>query len=184
MNTLPSVQKLTQAASGNIEAFESFADIVLSASERLVALNLDSARSLCHLAAANAAPLVGNDVREQFANRIGEQSKTLEQVGAYFRNVNDVLIKTQTEVGELNSRRLNEVSEGVQELLDSVAKSGPAGSADFIAVFKSAISNASAAYANLIKATRDVAETNLAAASNALQPIVEATAGKAARKAA
>jgi phasin protein len=185
MNTLSSVQKLTQVASGNIEAFESFAQIMLNASERLVALNLDSARSMCHLAASSAAPLGGNDMRDQFANRMNEQGKTLEQAAAYVRNVNELCIKTQNEVADLNTRRLNEVSQGMQELLDGIAKSGPAGAADIVAAIKSAMSNASTAYQNLIKTTRDVAETNLAAATNALQPIVDAaTSGKAARKAA
>jgi hypothetical protein len=47
---------------------------------------------------------------------------------------------------------------------------------------KTAMTSASAAYENFVKTTRDVAETNLAAASSALQPVV--AAGKGSRKAA
>ncbi len=186
MNTLPSVQKLTQAANGNIQAFQSFADIVLNASERLVALNIEAARTLCSTATANAAPLTAsNDMRDQIAARMGTQGKMFEQAAEYFRSFNDLCAKTQSEVAELNTQRLNEVSGSVHELLDSVAKAGPTGAADIVAAMKAAMNNASAAYENMIKTTRDVTESNLAAASNALQPMVTAAvSAKQTRKAA
>ena len=110
------------------------------------------------------------------------QSKGLEQATEYFRNVNDLCIKTQSEVSELNTRHLNQITESVQSLLDNFAKSGPTGTADFVSAMKTAMSNAAAAYENFVRTSRDVAENNLAAATNALQPMV--AAGKASRKAA
>jgi len=181
MNTLPSVQKMSQAAAENMQAFQSYADIVLNASERLVSLNIEAARTACSFASSNV-PALGDDVRDQLTSRMEVQSKGLEQAADYFRNVNDLCVKTQSEIADLNTRRMNEVTESVQGLLDSFAKSAPNGAADIVSAMKTAMSNATAAYENFVKTSRDVAESNLAAATNALQPIV--AAGKTPRKAA
>lgn len=182
MNTLPSVQKITQATAESMQAFQSYADIVLNASERLVSLNIEAARTACSFASSNV-PAFGDDLRDQVAARMETQGKGLEQATEYFRNINDLCIKTQAEIAELNTRRLNEVTESAQSLLDNFAKAGPAGATDIVAAMKTAMTNAAAAYENFVKTSRDVAENNLAAATNALQPMV-AAAGKAARKAA
>lgn len=181
MNTLPSVQKMTQAAAENMQMFQSYADIMLNASERLVSLNIEAARAACSFASSNV-PVSGDDFRDQLASRMDIQSKGLEQAAEYFRHVNDLCIKAQSEVAELNARRLSQITESVQVLLDNLAKSGPTGTADFISAMKTAMSNASAAYESFVRTSRDVAENNLAAASNAMQPMV--AAGKASRKAA
>ncbi|MDT3671173.1 MAG: phasin family protein [Aromatoleum sp.] len=181
MNTLPSVQKLTQTAAENMQMFQSYADIMLNASERLVSLNIEAARMACSLASSNV-PVSADDFRAQLASRADVQSEALEQATKYFRDVNDLCIQTQSEVSELNTRRLNQITESVQALLDNVARSGPTGTADFVSAMKTAMSNATAAYESFVRTSRDVAENNLAAASNAMQPMV--AAGKAARKAA
>ncbi len=181
MNTLPSVQKMTQAAADNMQMFQSYADIMLNASERLVSLNIEAARAACSLASSNV-PVSGDDFRDQLASRTDMQNKGLEQATDYFRNLNELCIQTQSEVSELNTRRLNQMTESIQAQLDNLAKSGPTGTADFVSAMKTAMSNAAAAYESFVRTSRDVAENNLAAASNALQPMVAAS--KASRKAA
>ncbi|NMG75145.1 phasin family protein [Aromatoleum diolicum] len=186
MNAFASVQKLAKAANSNAEAFQSLADIVFGASERLLALNLDAARNLCAYASANAVPVFEGDLQEQFASRMSAQGKSLEQAAEYFRSVNDLAIQTQGDIAAFGTQQLTQMSHGVSEFLDNVAKTAPAGSSDFVAAMKTAMSNASAAYENFVKTTRDVTETNLAAANSALQPMLAATAAttKASKKAA
>jgi len=187
MNAFASVQKLAKAANSNVEAFQSLADIVFGASERLIALNLDAARNLCAYASATAVPVFEGDLHEQLASRMGVQSKSLEQAAEYFRSVNDLTIQTQGDIAAFGTQQLGEMSRGFSEFLDNVAKSAPAGSSDFVAAMKTAMSNANAAYESFVKTTRDVAETNLAAANSALQPMLAAstaTTTKGSKKAA
>lgn len=187
MTAFASVQKLAKAANSNVEAFQSLAEIAFGASERLVALNLDAARNLCAYAAATAVPVFEGDLNEQFASRMGVQGKSLEQIAEYFRSVNDLAIQTQGDVAAFGTQQLTEMSRNFSEFLDSIAKSAPAGSSDFVAAMKTAMSNANAAYESFVKTTRDVAETNLAAANSALQPMLAASAAattKASKKAA
>lgn len=186
MNAFVSAQKLAKSANGNIEAFQSLADIFFGASERFVALNLDAARQLCTYASANATPVFEADMREQFATRMNLHGKSLEQAAEYFRAINDLFIQTQGDIATFGTRQLDDMSRAFSEFLDNVASSAPAGSPDFVAAMKTAMSNATAAYESFVQTTREVAETNLAAASNALQPVLTASAGttKASRKAA
>lgn len=183
MNTFPSVQKMAQAAADNIQGFQAYAEIILNASQELASLNIEATRTACSYVTVNAVPAIGEDMREQLAARMDGQGRSLEQAAEYIRSVNDLCIKTQTEIGELNTRRLHEMTEKMQGVLDAFAKTGPTGSLDMISAMKTAMSNASAAYENFVRTSRDVTETNLAAASNALQPMM-AAASKASRKAA
>jgi len=186
MNTLPSVQSLTDAANANIMTFQSFADIVLNASERLTTLNIDAARSVFAFASANAGPLIGEGLRDQIASRVGAQGQGLEKAAEYVRKVNEVLVKTQADVTQLSAKRMSEATDSLHSMLDTMAKSGPAGTADIVAAMKSALNTTSATFENMIQTTREVTESNLAAAANALQTTAHeaATAAKASKKAA
>jgi hypothetical protein len=170
MTRHPSVHHLLDTADANIRGFKSLADIALNASERLIALNMDVARSLFSCASLNASPLVGEKINEQIQDRINAQGKTLEQFADYVRGVNDVFARTQTEITDLNAERFAAVAETFQNLLDEAAKSGPTGTSGVIEMFKSAFGNASQTYESLLKASREVAESSVTATATALQP--------------
>jgi phasin protein len=188
MNAFVSTQKFANAANGNIAAFQSLADIVLNASEQMLALNFNAARVACAQASASAAPIVEHDPRAQFASQMGAQSKSIEQAIEYFTNVSTLLARTQGDLAEFTISQINETSRGFTEALDSFANSAPTGTSDMFAALKSAMSNATAAYENFVKNTRNLTETNIAAASQALQPMLAATtattASKSSKKAA
>lgn len=187
MTAQPSMQTYIDAANASIQTFESLADIAFNTSEQLLALNLDAARSLCELASANAQPIVGEDLREQLTSRLSANSQGVEQVTAYLRNLNELCLKMQAEMAEVNAQRVTELSNSLVSAFEVLAKTAPAGGADFVAAMKSALNNANVAYENLIKVGREVTETNWSVATKALQPIVAAPVsanGKTARKAA
>lgn len=176
MNNYVSAQKFAKATNGNIEAFQSFAEIIFSATERLIALNIGAARTACTCASESASPVVDGDLRGQFASRMNAQGKSLEQAAEYFRCINELFLETQGDIAAFGTRQLNELTSGFGEFMEQVAQSAPAGSSDFVDALKTAMTNASTAYENFVKTSRDVAETNLAAASNALQPMLTAPA--------
>jgi hypothetical protein len=78
------------------------------------------------------------------------------------------------------------MTDSLHALLDSLAKSGPAGSADIVAAMKTALNTANTTFENLIRTVREVTETNLAAAASALQSTVNeaSIATKASKRAA
>jgi hypothetical protein len=170
MTRHPSVHHLVDAADANIRGFKSLADIALNASERLIALNMDVARSLFSCASLNATPLAGEKISEQIQDRINAQGQTLEQFADYVRGVNDVFARTQTELTDLNAERYAAVAETFQSLFDEAAKSGPTGASDVIEMFRSAFGNASQTYESALKASHEVAESSVTAAGTALPP--------------
>lgn len=138
MNTHPSVQKLTETANVGIQTFQSFAEIVLNASEQLVSLNLDAARSLCSYASTQTVPLTGEELRSQFASRVAAHGQNIERATEYLRNVSDICVKTQADVAELGAKQLSELSDSVQSLFHEVAKLTPVNPLEVIAVPASA----------------------------------------------
>jgi len=179
MNPLPSVEKLTDAANANLQMFQAYAEISLSAAERLTTLNMDAARSMFAYATANATPMLGEDMRDQIASRFSSQGQNLEKVAEYIRNLNEVVVKTQTDVAHLGAKRISELTEALHAVLDNLAKNGPAGTTEIVAALKSALNTAATTYENMIETAREVTETNLTAAADALH----STASEAAHSA-
>lgn len=132
MNTHPSMQRFAATAQSSLQTFQSLADIVLDASEQLVALNVGAARSLCAFASAQSVPVSGEALHDQLAERVSAQNQGFEQAAEYLRNVNEICLRTQSEVAEISTRHLNEVSSSMQSLFSDVAKLAPVAGLDMI----------------------------------------------------
>lgn len=186
MHNFANAQKLAKTVQGNLDAFQNFADIMFGASEQLIALNLDAARKACTWLSASASPLTTGDLREQFAARADAQGKSLEQAADYIRNFNELFIRTQGDIAAFGTQQIEQASHVAGEIIEQLARSAPGETGDFLTAMKAAMSNATTAYENFVRTSRDVAESNLAAASNALQPVLTASAGntRTSRKAA
>ncbi|ATE59338.1 phasin family protein [Thauera sinica] len=133
MTSMPSVQQIADTANTSIQHFVALADIVLNASEQLVGLNIDAARSACEFASSNAVPLTAEDIKEQISSRVAASGQGFEKAANYLRSVNEICAKTHADVVELNARHAGEYAQSVQSLFDSVAKLAPAGTFDFSA---------------------------------------------------
>lgn len=177
------LQKLTDAVNANLQTYLSFAEIILNSSERLSSLNLEASRSAFQQFSASVAPLSGDGIGEQITARINDQGRNLEQAVGYLRNVGEVYAQTQSELAELGSRRVAELTEELQALLDKTTKSAPAGTSEMVTALKTALRQATSVYDSLMKTSREMTETNLAAATKALQPITAASS-RASKKAA
>ncbi len=138
MNSHPAVQKLTDTANASVQTFLSLADIVLNASERLVALNVDAARSAVAFASANATPVASTDLEAQFSSCVAAHGKGIDQAAEYLRNVNEICVQTQADVAELSARHLSEIGESVQSLFDNAPTLSSVGGLDLVSQAKSA----------------------------------------------
>lgn len=128
MNTVhPSAQKLADTARNSIQMFQEMAEVVFSASEQIVNLNLEAARSMCAYASSQAAKPVKPDLHMNLAGSAQVQTENFERASTYLRNVSDICLRTQTEMAELGARHFNEVNESMQTLMGEVARMTPLG---------------------------------------------------------
>lgn len=180
MNAYVSAQTLASATHGNMQAFQSLAEIMLGATEQALAINLEAARKLCNGISAVAEPLAVNDLQSQFTARINAQSRAFEQTTAYMRDLAELTLRLQNELAGFGTDRLAEATRDFCELCDKLAHTAPQGSNDFLAAMKEVVTQSSAAYESLLRTSREAAESTLAAASSSF-PAVPANSAATAK---
>jgi len=177
-------EQFASANKATVDSLLSLANTALAAAERSAARHLTTARSLLEDAVGNAKALMGaKDPQEALSIQASLTQPNVEKAAAYSRSVYEISAQTQEELSKLVEAQFGDFQKTVAGLLDKAAKSAPAGSDVAVAAVKSAIAAASSAFDNMNKAAKQVAElaeANVAAATNAT---VKA-AGSAAKKAA
>lgn len=184
MNSItPLHERFTEVVTANGDAFNAIVEITLNTAEQMFALNMNTVRSY----KAGAKVVNGGSLFEQLTAQSGSAARSLELASDYLRSASSICIKSQAEIGQINIERANELAQSFGSLLDTMARSGPVGSAEVVEQIKSALSSASEAYEHVIKTSSEFAERSLAAADEAVQPVLAAassTEKKVARKAA
>lgn len=171
MNSItPLHEKISEVVTANGDAFNAIFHIALNTSEQLFALNMNALRSY---KAGIAVPKSGNPF-EQLTAQSGSPARSLELASDYLRNFSGICIKSQVEIGQITVERTNELAESIGALLDTMARSGPTGSVEAVEQIKSTLSSATEAYERLINASAEIAERSLAAADDAVQPMIAA----------
>jgi len=176
-------EQFAEVNKANVETLLTVANAAFASTERLAALNLNTARAVLEDGVANAKALMGaKDVQELVALQSAMAQPMVEKAVAYSRNVYEIATQTQEELSKVVEGQMTEVNKGVAAALDKAAKSAPAGSDVAVAAVKSAIAAANSAYDSMSKAAKQVAEmaeANVAAATNATVKAVGATAAAA-----
>ena len=174
-----------QFAAANKAAVDSLlavANTALASAERIATLNLETARSVLEDSAASAkAMMAAKDVKEAVAIQASLAQPGVEKAVAYGKSVYEISAQTQEELSKMVEAQFGDFQKTVAGLLDKAAKSAPAGSDVAVAAVKSAIAAASSAFDNMNKAAKqvaEIAEANVAAATNATVKAVGASAGK------
>ena len=181
-------EQFAEVNKANVETLLTVANAAFASTERLAALNLNTARAVLEDGAANTKALMGaKDVQELVALQSAMAQPMVEKAVAYSRNVYEIATQAQEELSKVVEGQMTEVNKGVAAALDKAAKSAPAGSDVAVAAVKSAIAAANSAYDSMTKAAKQVAEmaeANVAAATNATVKAVGTTAAKTTKKAA
>jgi phasin family protein len=181
-------EQLATANKANVEAMLTLANTAFASAERLAALNLNTARAVLEDSVNNAKALLGaKDLQEVISLQATLAQPSVEKAVAYSRSVYEISAQTQEEFSKLVEAQFAEVNKNVASTLDKAAKSAPAGSDVAVAAVKSAIAAANSAYDTMSKAAKqvaEIAEANVAAATNATVKAVGATATAKAKKAA
>lgn len=185
---LTTPEQLASANKANVEAMLTLANTAFASAERFAALNLNTARAVLEDGMNNAKALLGaKDLQEVISLQATLAQPAVEKAVAYSRNVYEISAQTQDEFSKLVEAQFAEVNKNVAATLDKAAKSAPAGSDVAVAAVKSAIAAANSAYDTMSKAAKqvaEIAEANVAAATNATVKAVGAAATSKAKKAA
>ena len=165
----------------NLEAAVRFAGIALEGAERMLELQLKTAKSAFADGVQQAKALTEiKDVQElaQLKNTLAQP--TMEKATSYAKSVYDVAATTQSEINKLVEEQVAEFNKQVVSGLDKVVKSAPAGSEVAVAAVKSAITAVNSAYDNLSKSAKQFAEMTQANVEAATTQAVHASKKKAA----
>ena len=183
MTNFATAEQLSATNKANVETLLTLANTAFASAERLAALNLNTARALLEDSVANAKTLLGaKDVQELVSLQSSLAQPSIEKAVAYSRSVYEISAQTQEEFSKVFEGQFAEVNKNVAAVLDKAAKSAPAGSDVAVAAVKSAIAAANSAYDSLNKAAKqvaEIAEANVAAATNATVKAVTTTAAAA-----
>jgi phasin family protein len=181
-------EQLAGANKANVEAMLTLANTAFASAERFAALNLNTARAVLEDSVNNAKALLGaKDLQEAISLQATLAQPSVEKAVSYSRSVYEISAQTQEEFSKLVEAQFAEVNKNVASSLDKAAKSAPAGSDVAVAAVKSAIAAANSAYDTMSKAAKqvaEIAEANVAAATNATVKAVGAAATTKAKKAA
>ena len=173
-------ESLASANKAAVENFLAFANTAFASTERLSALNLNAGRSFLEDSVANVKALLGvKDPQQLVALQTTLGQPAVEKFVAYSRSVYEIVTQTKEETSKVIAAQFAEVQKNVAFALDKASKNAPAGSDTAIAAVKSAFAAANSAYNNISKATKqvvEIAEANLASATNATVKAAGATA--------
>ena len=181
MNFKP--QDLANAGIGSISLL---ANATIDGIERLAALNLSAGRSFVEASFANVSALLGVTDVQSFVNLQQKlAAPVLEKGMEYSRNVIAITSETKDKIAKEVETQVAAVNANVSGLVEKALASAPAGSEVAVAAAKTAIKTANEAYEGLNKAAKqavEVAEANVAAATNATLKAANVVAPKAAAK--
>ena len=181
-------EQFAAANKASVEAMLSLANTALASAERIAALNLNTARSLLEDGVANTKAILGaKDPQEALAVQASLAQPNVEKAVAYTRSVYEISAQSKEEVSKLLEGQFGDFQKQVAGLLDKAAKSAPAGSDVAVNAVKSAIAAATSAFDSMNKAAKqvaEIAEANVAAATNATVKAVGTTAAAGKKKAA
>jgi phasin family protein len=171
------------AATGqaNFDALMGLTTKAFEGVEQLTALNLQVVKaSLGEASVAGSAVLSAKDPQALIALQTGLLQPAADKATAYGKQVAGIFTSIKADVDKLANKQAAAAQASFAALVEAAGKNAPEGSADGVAMFKSAIASATTAFENLQKVGRDAAaaaEANYAAVTDT----VVKSSGKAKR---
>ena len=168
----------------NVDALSAYGNALFNAAERFAQLQLSTSRQFVR-DAADAAQSLGTvkDSQEWAALTQGSAQPAIEKLVAYSRSLYSIASGAGAEISKIVEAQLTEGNRRVAELIDTAAKSAPAGSEPAVAWLRSAVAAGSNAFDSMNKAAQqavEASESNFAAVAAAAGETVKAKARKAA----
>lgn len=163
----------------NLEAATRFANVALGGAERLLEIQMKTAKAALADGVESVKTLSTVKDLQQFAEvKDGVAQPAFEKATDYMKSVYEIATETQAEFGKLIEQQLADFNKQFTVALDKFAESAPAGSEAGISALKSAMVTGNAAYENMSKAAKqfsETAKTNLEAAAKRAAPVAKKT---------
>ena len=160
-------EQLVAAQKANVETLFDLTTKTFEGVEKLVALNLQVAKtSLAEAAETAQAALTVKDAQEFFALQASLLQPSAEKAAAYSRHLYEIIAGTNAEVSRVAESTIADGQKKVLSLVDNAVKNAPAGTENAVALVKSAVAAANNAYESVTKAAKqagEVAEANFQA---------------------
>ncbi len=180
-------EQFAAAQKANIETLFGLTTKAFEGVEKLIALNLQVARtSLAEATETAQAALSVKDAQALLALQAGLLQPSAEKAVAYSRHLADIVAGTQAELSRVAEATVAQGQKSVLSAVDSAVKNAPAGSENVVAFMKTAIATANNAYESVSKAAKqaaDVAEANFQGMTNTAVKATQQATGKARRAA-
>lgn len=161
----------------NLEAATRFANVALGGAERLLEIQLKTAKEALADSVESVKTLSTVKDMQQFADvKDTVAQPAFEKATEYMKSVYEIASETQAEFGKLMELQFAGLNKQFVVALDKFAETAPAGSEAGISALKSAIVSGNAAYENLSKVAKqfnDTAKTNLEAAAKRAAPVAK-----------
>ena len=157
-------EQFSNATKANFEAqfaiFSTLTNKAFEGVEKFVDLNLTAAKaSLEESSAATKQLLAAKDPQEFFSLATAQAQPSAEKTIAYGRHLATIASSTGAEFSKAAETQIAETNRKVISLVEEVSKNAPAGSENAVALFKSAIGNASAGYEQFTKTAKQAVES-------------------------
>lgn len=173
----PAQEQFAALNKANLEAATRFASVALGGAERLLEIQLKTAKEALADSVESVKTLSTVKDLQQFAEvKDSVAQPAFEKAAEYMKSVYEIASETQAEFGKLIEEQVAGFNKQFVVALDKFAESAPAGSEAGISALKTAIVTGNAAYENLSKAAKqfnDTAKSNLEAAAKRAAPAVK-----------
>jgi phasin family protein len=170
----PAQEQFAALNKANLEAAARFANVALGGAERLLEVQLKTAKTALADSMDSVSTLASVKDLQQLADvKDSVAQPAFEKAAEYMKSVYDIAAETQAEFGKLIELQMAGFNKQFVVALDKFAETAPAGSEMGISALKSVLVTGNAAYENITKAAKqfgDTAKTNLEAAAKRAVP--------------
>ena len=167
MNTMPKEMLETQKAA--LDAMMAVQGSMFNGFEKLVDLNLKVMKATMDEVSQKTHEAMGvKDAQEAVAMTSSLVQPTAEKAAAYGKHVYDIVAGVQADLAKLTEGKMAESQKQLAELVEQFSRNAPSGAEGTVAMLKSSLAQANAAYESMTKAAKQAAEAtekNLQAAS-------------------
>jgi len=185
MTTLP--KEMLESQKAALEAMMAIQGTVFSGFEKLVDLNLKVMKASMDEASQKTQEVMGvKDAQDAVAMSSGLVQPAAEKAVAYSKHVYDIFAAVQTDLTKLTEGKMAESQKHLADVVEQFSRNAPSGSESTVAMLKSTLAQANAAYESMTKAAKqagEVAEKNMHAATTATFKAASDVANSAAKTA-
>ena len=154
-------EKLQTAQKANLDLLQQISGKVFASVEQLSQLQFKALRETSEEQFEGVRKLLAVRDPQGFAElqaSFTQPSAQTERLAEFNRQVQALIVGTQSDIAKLTSSQVEAGTQQVQEFVEAISKNAPAGSEPVVAAFKSGLANAGTAFESAQKAVKQASE--------------------------